>query len=314
MASGNLVDEILSNLKLVLDGLKKAGPVAWGLIGLFALLYIDPAQWIWRAWFREDGYYTHGPLIPFVAAWMVLSNKDQLSRLTVKPNWAGFAILVFCSLGFLASTLCHMNPPKYFLFVFYVLGFILFLFGTEITKAVMIPWLFLFFMVPLPDAVIDLFTFQLRIFVTASAVQLVEPFGWAIVKSGNYIYYPNGQTLVVDDVCAGLRSLISLLALGAIFAYLSKLNLKGKLLLFVLSAPVAVITNVIRIFCLVIVAKFWGTQVASGTVHDFSGYAIFVVAFAMLYGLNALLEKFFPDHENEVANDSEHPAIQGEVK
>ena len=294
MASESLVDEIFSNLKTVLDGLKKAGPLGWLLIALFALLYIDPAQWIWRAWFKPDGYYTHGPLIPIVAGWMVLTHKERLSRMPIKPNWLGFVILVFCSLGFLVSTLCHMNPPKYFLFVFYILGFLLLLFGTKITRALLIPWLFLFFMVPLPDAVIDLFTYQLRIFVTASAVHLVEPFGWPIVKSGNYIYYPNGQTLVVDDVCAGLRSLISLLALGAIFAYLSKLNPKGKFILFILSAPVAVITNIIRIFCLVIIAQFWGTQVASGTVHDISGYAIFVVAFGMLYGLNLMLEKFFP--------------------
>lgn len=294
MANGSLIDEILENLREAADGLKRAGPLAWALIGLFALLYLDPSKWIWRAWFREDGYYTHGPLIPFVAAWMVLTNKEELRQIPMRPSWSGLIIIILCSLGFLASTLCHMNPPKYFLFVFYILGFMLLLFGKEITKALIIPWAFLFFMVPLPDAVIDVFTYQLRIFVTASAVHLVDPFDWAIVKSGNYIYYPTGETLVVDDVCAGLRSLISLLALGAIFAYLSKLNLKGKLILFALSAPVAVITNILRIFCLVVVAQFWGTKVASGTVHDFSGYAIFVVAFAMLYALNLLLDKFFP--------------------
>ncbi|MCA9411031.1 MAG: exosortase/archaeosortase family protein [Candidatus Omnitrophica bacterium] len=307
MAAGNLVEEISDNLKLVVDAVKRAGPMAWALIGLMIVLYINPAQWIWRAWFREDGYYTHGPLIPLVAGWMVLTNKDRLARLPIKPNWFGLVIIVLCSLGFLASTLCHMNPPKYFIFVFYILGLMLLLFGTKITKALLLPWAFLFFMVPLPDAVIDIFTYQLRIFVTAAAVHLVDPLGWAIVKSGNYIYYPSGETLVVDDVCAGLRSLISLLALGAIFAYLSKLNPTGKLILFILSAPVAIVTNIIRIFSLVVVAKFWGTKVASGTVHDFSGYAIFVVAFGLLYALNAILERFFPDND-----DAEPTAVKSE--
>ncbi|MCA9427941.1 MAG: archaeosortase/exosortase family protein, partial [Candidatus Omnitrophica bacterium] len=105
MAAGNLVEEISDNLKLVVDAVKRAGPMAWALIGLMIVLYINPAQWIWRAWFREDGYYTHGPLIPLVAGWMVLTNKDRLARLPIKPNWFGLVIIVLCSLGFLASTL-----------------------------------------------------------------------------------------------------------------------------------------------------------------------------------------------------------------
>jgi exosortase len=186
-----------------------------------------------------------------------------------------------------------MYPPIYLVFVFYLFGLNLLLFGKGITRETLLPWAFLFFMVPLPDGLIDLITYKLRIMVTALAVEAVGPLDWNIVKSGNYIYFSSGDTLVVGDVCAGLRSLISLLALGAVFAYLSRLNTLGSLVLFIFSAPVAIITNILRIIALIVLAQFWGSEVASGRIHDLSGYAIFVVAFLLLSFIYYILEKIF---------------------
>lgn len=283
-------------------------PLGWLgilLVALFCGLFWEPAGVIWRAWTKEGGYYSHGPLVPFVVAWMVYSRQPQLEVIPWKTNWWGLPILVACSLLYLASTLCHMYPPKYFAFVFYILGFNLLLFGSGMVRATMIPWAFLFFMVPLPDGLIDLITYQLRLFVTASAVGLTDPLDWYVVKSGNYIYFPNGDNLVVGDICAGLRSIISLLALGAVFAYLSNLSTTGSILLFLLSAPVAIVTNILRIFALIVVAHFWGSEVASGKVHDISGWAIFVVAFSLLYFCHIILERFFSIPKAIPEGDSE---------
>ncbi len=263
------------------------------LLVLLSALFWEPAGVIWRAWTKEGGYYSHGPLVPLVVAWMVYTRWPQLESVPWRTNWWGLPILVACSLLYLASTLCHMYPPKYFAFVFYILGLNLLLFGPGMVRATLIPWAFLFFMVPLPDGLIDLITYKLRLFVTATAVGLTEPLDWYVVKSGNYIYFPSGDNLVVGDICAGLRSIISLLALGAVFAYLSNLSTRGSLILFLLSAPVAIVTNILRIFALIVIAHFWGSRVASGRVHDISGWAIFVVAFSLLYLCHIILERFF---------------------
>lgn len=266
------------------------------LIGFFAWLYFEPLQIVWHAWTKEGGYYSHGPLVPFVAAWMLYSRKEDLLTIPCRTNWLGLLVLLFCSLIYLVSTLCHMYPPKYVAFVLYLLGFNLLFFGARMVRATLLPWAFLFFMVPLPDGLIDLITYKLRISVTAVAVAMTEPLNWYVVKSGNYIFFPNGDTLVVGDICAGLRSIISLLALGAVFAFLSRLSPLGSIILFILSAPVAIITNILRIFVLIVIAHFWGSSVASGRVHDISGWAIFVVAFSLLYLCYFLLEMFFSRH------------------
>lgn len=296
-AASSPVNDAIAELLAIFRGLD---PLAYILIALFAVLFSDAAQMIWQAWTKDQGYYSHGPLIPLFTAWMLFSRREELSRIPVRPNWwGGLPLIVLCSLVFLASTLCHMYPPKYMAFVFYTLGLSLLLFGNGITRAILLPWSFLFFMVPLPDGLIDLITYKMRIFVTAAAVGLSEPFGWHVVKSGNYIFLPLAeggaiQTLVVGDVCAGLRSLISLLALGAFFAYFSKLTPLGAIILFFLSAPIAVVTNALRILGLIVVARYWGSEAASGKVHDASGWAIFAVALGFLFLFHEILLRVLP--------------------
>jgi exosortase/archaeosortase family protein len=54
--------------------------------------------------------------------------------------------------------------------------------------------------------------------------------------------------------------------------------------------PIAVITNVIRVVFLAFVAEVWGHEAATGFVHDFSGFAIFGIAFLFLLATAKLLE------------------------
>jgi exosortase len=108
--------------------------------------------------------------------------------------------------------------------------------------------------------------------------------------------------LLVGEVCGGLRSLIALLALGALMAYISKTHWIARLLLFVAIAPiVAILTNVLRIFSLCVVGYFYGSEVAAGTFHDVSGILIFVVAFVLFLSLEGLLRKLLPAREPKEA-------------
>jgi len=68
-----------------------------------------------------------------------------------------------------------------------------------------------------------------------------------VIRQGNIIHLAN-QSLEVADACSGLRSLISLLALGAIYSYLTQKRFVGKILLFLATIPIAVIGNIFRVF------------------------------------------------------------------
>jgi EpsI family protein len=80
-----------------------------------------------------------------------------------------------------------------------------------------------------------------------------------------------------------------------------------------MSVPVAIFTNVLRIFALCVVGYYQGSAVAAGTFHDVSGVMIFVVAFGLFMGLEKLLVRFFPAGDSEAPEDvgAQAPAVVG---
>ena len=106
---------------------------------------------------------------------------------------------------------------------------------------------------------------------------------------GSYVLTPNAS-LLVGDVCSGLRSLIALLALGALFAHLVRISSVKKGVLFVSAAPIAIAVNATRIFLLCLVAEVYGTKAATGWFHDVSGLLMFLLAFLALETVAKSLE------------------------
>jgi exosortase/archaeosortase family protein len=96
--------------------------------------------------------------------------------------------------------------------------------------------------------------------------------------------------VVVEDPCSGIRSLIALIALGALMAYFSDISKVKKGILFVSSVPIAIATNIIRIVSLSLVSEMYGAKFATGWFHDTMGMLVFVFAFAGLTLVAKILE------------------------
>jgi exosortase/archaeosortase family protein len=63
--------------------------------------------------------------------------------------------------------------------------------------------------------------------------------------------------------------------------------------ILVLSAvPIAIITNAGRVSGTGILARYYGTEVADGFFHEFSGWVVYIAAFLLLFALGWVLDKF----------------------
>jgi hypothetical protein len=68
-----------------------------------------------------------------------------------------------------------------------------------------------------------------------------------------------------------------------------------RAVLIVLAAvPIAIITNAARVSGTGVLARYYGTGVADGFFHEFSGWVIYVVAFLLLFAFGWLLDRFNP--------------------
>jgi exosortase/archaeosortase family protein len=64
-----------------------------------------------------------------------------------------------------------------------------------------------------------------------------------------------------------------------------------KIVLILSTIPIAVIANIFRVTGTGILAHYFGPEVATGFLHTFSGWLIFIVAFALLFAVGIILRK-----------------------
>jgi len=241
-------------------------------------------------WYLDDNY-SHGFLIPFIAAWFVWQDWDTLKETAVKSsNWGlpvillGLAQLVFAWLG---TELFNMRLSL----IVVLAGCVLYLFGTGVFKRLRLPLAYLILMVPLPYILYDAMAFPLKLFVAKVSVGSLKLMGYAVWREGNIIAFPN-IVLEVADACSGLRSLVSLIALAVTLAFLMLKSPWTRWLLVLSSIPFAVLTNILRVVVTGMLARHFGQAAAEGFFHEFAGLAVFGMAMIFL-GVTCFLLKLW---------------------
>jgi len=127
--------------------------------------------------------------------------------------------------------------------------------------------------------------------VAHSGAFVVNLIGIPAFREGFQITIPAGK-LFVGNPCSGLRSLISFLALGALFAYIINTSNFKKWVLFLLAVPVALISNMLRVPILILIANFWGLEAAAPESfwHGASGIFVFILGFFLIFSAGKMLE------------------------
>ncbi len=256
-------------------------------------LYARAAFEMYDNWTMVDTYYAHGFFIPCISIFLIWRNRDALREAVSAPSawglvWIGGAaamLLLGDFLGFRVAGHLSLLPM--------LAGLSLLWLGGACTRKLWFPIAYLGFMVPLPGSIVQSISFELKLFAAKAAVGLANILTLPIVQSGSSIHFGH-DSLLVGDVCGGLRSLVALLALGALVAHMSELKPWGKFVILALAGPIAVASNVLRIFALCVVGYFYGSETAAGWVHDISGIGIFVVAVMLFLSVLSLLNRVAP--------------------
>ena len=257
---------------------------------VFLLAYFGVLKGLFDTWYNNEDY-SYGFLIPLVAAYLIWEKKGQLKSIRVSSNWMGapffFFFLLVSIYGMLGSSPSAVRPAIPFM----LLAIVLFCFGKSALKAVWFPLFFLVFMIPLPTVVQTGIGVPLKLLSTKLGAVLLHLFGVSVFVQGNVIDLGVTQLQVVD-ACSGLRYILPLLALGVLFAYFFEKTKWKQVALVIFTIPVSVITNGIRIGATGILAQKYGSGMAEGFFHDFSGWVVFMFAFALLFGFMFLLKLF----------------------
>jgi exosortase len=167
------------------------------------------------------------------------------------------------------------------------------LLGTAWLRNLAFPLGFLLFFVPLPAIVLNQVAFPLQLFAAKCSVATLHGFSAPALRQGNTIELA-GTTLEVAEACSGIRSLQALVALSTLVAYLGQKVLYKRILLVILSVPIAVVANASRVSGTGLIAHYYGMEKAEGFYHGFAGWLVFAVALALLAACSWLLTRLPP--------------------
>lgn len=255
---------------------------------LLGLAYFRTFSGLWETWTTNDNY-SHGPIVPLVSAALVWSRRRRLAALPVRGHWAGLAVVAMAGAIHVIGIRSDVFSLQGWSFVAMLFGLSLALLGPAWTRALAFPLAFLAFMLTFPPLIVNELSFALKEVTVRISTRAAELLGASLLRDGMTLYLDSGE-LRIENPCSGLRSLLALLATGALFGALQHGAWWRRGLLFALAVPMAMAANALRITLLILVGQYAGVARAGGWVHDASGYLVYVVALAGLIAARALLD------------------------
>ena len=261
----------------------------WVIIGILLFFLYGDALAKWGRDVLTDSNYSHGMLIPLVSFYLI---KQRFALLRQAQS-------VYCNLGLLfilpALLLFAMGSvggeqfSQRVSFVILIYGLVLFLEGREIARLLQFPIALFFFAIPLPYILYNAIAFPLKLVASKIAAGVISLLGMPVFRDGNVIHLPH-TILEVVDACSGIRSLMTLITLAFLLASFQLRSFWKRALLVVLALPLAVAANAGRVTITALLTKSspaWG----SGTLHELTGWGVFVVSFGLLIGIAFVMER-----------------------
>lgn len=302
------------------------------LFALFVGIYWETFAFMVDRWINDESAQ-HGWLIMPIAGYIVWSKRDKLRALPMRSDPRGLYVVVLALFLHLVEKAFDVNGPSPISIPIFVAGAVWYFAGSAWLRELCFPIAYLIFMVPIPGAINQFVSFPLRLFATEGSKSIVHHvFGIETTGAGMNVQFwrpgtdhsdlDNLVAFTVADPCSGLHSLMAIKALHAITAYLSRLKLGWKWVLFWCALPISVAANCCRMVLIVLVSAYLDRPVAawydntfgpflhnvglggfadnycSPALHDFglhlfhgaSPYILFIFVFLILISVGRLME------------------------
>ncbi len=257
--------------------------LAAAVTGAFALPLVE--------WFRfslNNSLFSHLPLIPLVSGWWIWKRPGgkRVPKFRASPGWATLAaavagVLVGSNVVFwrsretlpLAEYLCLMTVA----YLAALLAVALLTLGAEAVKAYRFPILFLAFMVPWPQGLVDGVETVLQLASAEAAHGFLVLSGVPVLRDGLVFKLP-GLTFEVAQECSGIRSSLVLFITSVLGAQMLLRTRWRRALLVLAVVPLGVLRNGFRILTLGWLSVNVDPAVIDSPLHHSGGPIFFVLS------------------------------------
>ena len=287
---------------------------AIALVSVVLFTYATVLVKLSRDWWSDENY-SHGLLVPFIIGYILWSQRAKLATARARPSMLlGGLAVVFALLALWTGIAGAELYTQRMSLVLLIAGTVVYFGGLGFLRLILVPLVLLVLAIPIPTIAFNKIAFPLQLFASRVAVWSMQVLGIPVLRQGNVIELKplnsfTTKKLEVVEACSGIRSMMTLITLAVVFAYftyprsgdssmprggLRSYGFLRSLIIVISAVPIAILTNAARVSGTGILSHYYGTGVADGFFHTFSGWAIYVVAFLMLFGIGWILDRFKP--------------------
>jgi len=238
---------------------------------------------------------SHILLIPFFVGFLFYLKKDMvkaslaLEKYQKQTKTKHIDELIGVSLCLIAFLLYWygsytFHPLEYHLLSLpiFVMGIILILFNLKTLKVLILPILFLFFLIPPPNEIMYAAGGTLANFNTEASYNLLKTFGLPVTLSSAYgsptlmLITSAGEpaSFRIDLPCSGVYTLIAFVMFATFLVFVSSTSFLKKAGVFTLGFAIFGLLNIVRITTIISIAYWFGEEVAMFIFHTFAGLVL----------------------------------------
>jgi exosortase len=221
--------------------------------------------------------------------------RDRFPAGALQPAWWGILFILVGAGMQLAGAYYYVRWFSGISLLPYLAGIVALMGGWPLLRWAVPGIGFLAFMVPLPWTAELMMRPQLQRISTIASAYLLQTLGLPAVAEGNIILLDDYELGVVD-ACSGLKMLIVFFALSTAVALLIKRPWVDRVLILVSAAPIAILSNVIRITVTGVMYETAGPKMAQLVFHDLAGWLMMPLALALMWGELSLMSLLLVDN------------------
>ena len=261
--------------------------------------------WLIISW--KDPTWQHGALAPVMAGFLVWRRRHELAKVPVQPSNLGLGFMMACLIIYWCGYRGNFYYLGYASIQLLIAAVVLWFWGWKMLGRVGFAWLVLCFAWPYLFLE-DTLAFKLRHLMVTATAGLLDTVGLHVIQDGTRLIsaaadgHALGErfNLNVDGPCSGLRSLFALMMVGMLFGYFRQRSFWRRSFLFLLTVPLAILANMVRILLLIGGSVSFGMEFAVGrgdeytsNFHLIAGVLVFVVAIGGLLLAEKILNRLF---------------------
>jgi exosortase C (VPDSG-CTERM-specific) len=265
------------------DYRRRLGRWAVSVAGL-VVLFIKPLASL-AVYAVESDLFSYILLIPFVSAYLLYILRHRLAGESYRKSIRG--AVLFAGLGaaaLVAGLLFRAGLSLNDHLALATLGFVAFVaatgflcLGSTWMSAAAFPIGFLFFMAPLPDAVVDAIEKGSVLASAEAGAMYFNVIGTPLVRQGTIFELP-GIVLQVAQECSGIRSSLVLFITSTLGSYLFLRDPWRRLALVSFVIPLGIMRNGFRVFVLGILSVYIGPHMLDTPLHHRGGPIFFALS------------------------------------